>query len=54
MACDPSFGFSIDGHKMTVIEADGINTVPLVVDSIEIFAGQRYSVSFFLYFWLSL
>ncbi|KAF8888045.1 Cupredoxin [Infundibulicybe gibba] len=27
----------------TVIEADGISTEPLVVDSIQIFAGQRYS-----------
>jgi len=29
---------------MTVIEADGINTKPMVVDSLRIFAGQRYSV----------
>ena len=29
---------------MTVIEADGENTVPLTVDSLQIFAGQRYSV----------
>lgn len=28
---------------MTVIEADGENTEPLVVDSLQIFAGQRYS-----------
>ncbi|KAH9030422.1 laccase [Lactarius pseudohatsudake] len=40
----PNFVFSIDGHQLTVIEADGIETKPLVVDSLQIFAGQRYSV----------
>ncbi|KAF5368762.1 hypothetical protein D9615_010402 [Tricholomella constricta] len=44
MSCDPNFTFSIDNHNMTVIEADGESTVPLVVDSLQIFAGQRYSV----------
>ena len=44
MSCDSYFTFSIDGHIMTVIEADGINTKPVVVDSIRIYAGQRYSV----------
>lgn len=44
MSCDPSFNFSIDGHSLTVIEADGILTEPLLVDSLQIFAGQRYSV----------
>jgi iron transport multicopper oxidase len=44
MACDPNFTFSIDNHFMTVIETDGENTVPLMVDSLQIFAGQRYSV----------
>ena len=43
MSCDSYFMFSIDGHNMTIIEADGINTQPLLVDSIQIFAGQRYS-----------
>jgi iron transport multicopper oxidase len=28
---------------MKIIEVDGINHKPLVVDSIQIFAGQRYS-----------
>lgn len=28
----------------TIIEVDGVNVEPLVVDSIEIYAGQRYSV----------
>lgn len=43
MACDPNFKFSIDGHNMTVIEVDAVNHEPLTVDSIQIFAGQRYS-----------
>ncbi|KAG2742572.1 multicopper oxidase [Suillus brevipes Sb2] len=44
MSCDPNFQFSIDGHNMTIIEADGQATEPLVVDQLQIFAGQRYSV----------
>ncbi len=43
MSCDPFYIFSIDNHTLNVIEADGVNTKPLVVDSIPIFAGQRYS-----------
>jgi iron transport multicopper oxidase len=43
MSCDPAWTFSIDGHNLTIIEADGENTAPLVVDSFQIFAGQRYS-----------
>lgn len=37
MACDPDFVFGIAGHTMTVIEADGVNHEPLVVDSIHIY-----------------
>ena len=44
VSCDPNFTFSIDGHSLTVIEADGQNTDPLTVNSLTIFAGQRYSV----------
>src|ERR1700733_6249111 len=36
----------IDSHSwdlQTIIEVDGINVQPLTVDSIQIFAGQRYS-----------
>ncbi|KIJ21193.1 laccase [Paxillus involutus ATCC 200175] len=44
MSCNPNFLFSIDGHNLTVIEADGMLTEPLLVDSLQIFAGQRYSV----------
>lgn len=43
ISCDPNYQFSIDGHTMTIIEVDGINVQPLAVDSIQIFAGQRYS-----------
>ncbi|KAJ7689291.1 laccase 2 precursor [Mycena rosella] len=43
MSCEPNFVFSVDGHNLTVIEADGVNTEPLLVDSIQIHAGQRYS-----------
>ncbi|TEB37777.1 laccase 8 [Coprinellus micaceus] len=43
MACDPDFLFSIDGHDLTVIEADGNNVQPVVVNQIHILAGQRYS-----------
>ncbi|KAJ3902727.1 laccase [Lentinula edodes] len=43
ISCDPNFLFSIDGHTFTVIEADGVNHEPIVADSIQIFAAQRYS-----------
>ena len=40
ISCDPNYVFSIDGHNFTVIETDGVNTQPLPVDSIQIFAGS--------------
>lgn len=43
-SCDPWFNFTIDGHTMTVIETDGVETEPLVVDS-SVFASQCYSVT---------
>lgn len=43
-SCDPWFNFTIDGHPMTIIEADGNEVEPVTVDSIPVFAGQRYSV----------
>ncbi|QRV95632.1 Multicopper oxidase [Ceratobasidium sp. AG-Ba] len=39
-----SFRFGIQGHKMTVIEMDGVNTKPMEVDQMDLLAGQRYSV----------
>jgi iron transport multicopper oxidase len=44
ISCGPSFNFSIDSHTMTIIEVDGVDHQPLAVDSLQIFAGQRYSV----------
>ncbi|KIK45200.1 multicopper oxidase [Suillus luteus UH-Slu-Lm8-n1] len=44
MSCDSNVLFSIDGHELYVIEADGQLTAPLLVDQLQIFAGQRYSV----------
>ncbi|KAH0582274.1 laccase, multicopper oxidase, benzenediol:oxygen oxidorectuctase [Termitomyces sp. 'cryptogamus'] len=44
VSCDPNFIFSIDAHNMTIIEVDGVNHMPLTVDSLQIFSGQRYSV----------
>ncbi|KAJ8483446.1 hypothetical protein ONZ45_g6154 [Pleurotus djamor] len=43
IACEPNYNFTIDGHYLNVIEADGENVHPLPVDSIDIFASQRYS-----------
>ncbi|KAI9057776.1 multicopper oxidase [Trametes sanguinea] len=43
ISCDPNHTFSIDGHNMTIIEVEGVNSKPLTVDSIQIFAAQRYS-----------
>ncbi|KAG1817934.1 laccase [Suillus subaureus] len=44
MSCGLNFIFSVDGHDLTVMEADGQLTEPLLVDSIQILPGQRYSV----------
>ncbi|KAJ2924930.1 hypothetical protein H1R20_g12183, partial [Candolleomyces eurysporus] len=45
LSCDANFRFSIDGHKLVVIEADGESTMPTApVDGVQIFAGQRYSL----------
>ncbi|KAF8994560.1 Cupredoxin [Cyathus striatus] len=38
------FTMSVDNHNLTIIEADGVATKPMTVDTIEILAGQRYSV----------
>jgi iron transport multicopper oxidase len=41
ISCNPAFDFSIDGHQLTIIEVDGNNVQPLVVDSLKIFAGKQ-------------
>ncbi|KAG6907773.1 hypothetical protein DXG01_007486 [Tephrocybe rancida] len=43
LSCDTPFNFTIHNHQMTIIEADGGHTDPLVVDSLWVYAGQRYS-----------
>ena len=47
MSCSPNFKFSIDGHNLTVIEADTIPTKPVVVNMVQIYAAQRYSLVVF-------
>ncbi|TKY87617.1 hypothetical protein EX895_003198 [Sporisorium graminicola] len=39
-----TFRFSVDGHNMTVIEADGTEVEPVVVQSLNLMVAQRYSV----------
>ncbi len=39
-----TFRFSVDGHNMTVIEADGTEVEPVVVQSLNVMVSQRYSV----------
>ncbi|OMP04897.1 Multicopper oxidase, type 1, partial [Corchorus capsularis] len=36
--------FQIEGHNMTVVEADGHNVEPFVVQSLFIYSGETYSV----------
>ncbi|KAL1405360.1 hypothetical protein Q8F55_008991 [Vanrija albida] len=36
--------FSIDGHNLTVVEADGVSIEPFVAQSVELAVAQRYSV----------
>ncbi|KAJ7783953.1 laccase [Mycena maculata] len=43
LSCDPNFIFSIDNHTFTIIEVDSVNHEKLEVDSIQIYAAQRYS-----------
>nr|AGY56172.1 laccase 4 [Volvariella volvacea] len=43
ISCDPNWIFSIEGHKLTVIEADGVSVQPVTVTSLQIFVAQRYS-----------
>eukprot|EP00249_Psilotum_nudum_P002201 c15111_g1_i1 orf=240-1979(-) len=39
-----SLNLVIEDHKMTVVEADGNYVKPVVVDNLDIFSGQTYSV----------
>ncbi|KAH8831719.1 laccase, partial [Flagelloscypha sp. PMI_526] len=45
IACTPWYRVNIDGHTdLKIIEADGVNTVPVIVDGKQIFINQKYSV----------
>lgn len=44
LSCDSPYNFTIHDHKLTIIETDGEYTTPVVVDSLWVYAGQRYSV----------
>ncbi|KAF9441138.1 multicopper oxidase [Macrolepiota fuliginosa MF-IS2] len=44
ISCDPDFMFSIDNHELTVIEVEGTPVEQYTINTIHIFAGQRYSV----------
>ncbi|AQK91080.1 Cupredoxin superfamily protein [Zea mays] len=39
-----ALNFAIEGHSMTVVEADGHYVRPVVVDSLYIYSGESYSV----------
>ncbi|KAF9559900.1 laccase [Mortierella alpina] len=39
-----AFQFSIDGHRLKVIEVDGTSVSPYIVDRLRIDVGQRYSI----------
>lgn len=40
MSCEANFKFSIDGHDLTVIEADGTETEPHTVNTIQMLVGM--------------
>ncbi|KIJ44606.1 multicopper oxidase, partial [Sphaerobolus stellatus SS14] len=44
LSAQGAFTFQIDNHTLTIIEDDGVPTVPYTVDAIQILAAQRYSV----------
>nr|TKS12692.1 hypothetical protein D5086_0000061140 [Populus alba] len=39
-----ALSFQIEGHKMTVVETDGVHVVPFVTDNLYIYSGETYSV----------
>ena len=39
-ACFAAYNFSIDGHDLTVIEIDGVETIPHTVGMVSLFAGM--------------
>lgn len=53
ISCEPAYNFTIDGHTLTVIEADGVETSPLEVDLIPILPGI-VSILFVIYLCMKL
>lgn len=41
--CNDYYDVSIDDHKLTIIEVDGVETIPYEVDQFRMQPGQRYS-----------
>ncbi|XP_042457751.1 L-ascorbate oxidase-like [Zingiber officinale] len=41
-----AFNFEIEGHNLTVVEADGHYAKPFVVENLNIYSGETYSVLF--------
>lgn len=41
-----SLNFILEGHKMTVVQADARNVQPFVVDNLDVYSGQSYDVLF--------
>ncbi|PSR83699.1 Cupredoxin [Coniella lustricola] len=39
-----SYWFSIDSHSLTIVEIDGVEVEPMLVDGVHVNIGQRYSV----------
>lgn len=38
-----TFNFSVEGHSLLAVEVDGVDTIPIVTESVYISVGQRYS-----------
>jgi len=45
------YRFSIESHRMTIIEVDGISHQPLTVDSFNIYVAQRSVLLFYSPAW---
>ncbi|KAJ7520874.1 hypothetical protein O6H91_19G027100 [Diphasiastrum complanatum] len=41
-----SLNFILEGHNMTIVEADGYNVDPVVVENLDVYSGETYSVLF--------
>jgi len=43
MSCEPNFTFSVDGHNLTIIEADSKETECRTVNSVQLLAGMHFT-----------